>query len=119
IRLRGEMREYQRLMFEELGRIAQSYRSNVDVAKSREKSLNDSVAQATGISASANETQVQLRELEREAETYKNLYQTFLQRYQEAIQQQSFPVTEARIISRATNPEHPSHPRKALALALS
>lgn len=119
IRLRGEMREYQRLMFEELGRIAQSYRSNVDVAKSREKSLNDSVAQATGISASANETQVQLRELEREAETYKNLYQTFLQRYQEAIQQQSFPVTEARIISRATNPERPSHPRKALVLALS
>ncbi len=119
IRLRGEMREYQRLMFEELGRIAESYQSDLDVAKSREKSLTESVAQATGISATANETQVQLRELEREAETYKNLYQTFLQRYQESIQQQSFPVTEARIISRATDPDRPSHPRKALALALS
>lgn len=119
VRLRGEMREYQRLMFEELGRIAESYQSNLDVAKSREKSLMESVAQATGISASANETQVQLRELEREAETYKNLYQTFLQRYQEAIQQQSFPVTEARIISHATTPDKPSHPRKALVLALS
>lgn len=119
IRLRGEMREYQRLMFEELGRIAESYQSDLDVAESREKSLTESVAQATGISATANETQVQLRELEREAETYKNLYQTFLQRYQESIQQQSFPVTEARIISRATDPDGPSHPRKAIALALS
>lgn len=119
IRLRGEMREYQRLMFEELGRIAESNQSDLDVAKSREKSLTESVAQATGISATANETQVQLRELEREAETYKNLYQTFLQRYQESIQQQSFPVTEARIISRATDPDRPSHPRKALVLALS
>lgn len=119
VRLRGEMREYQRLMFEELGRIAASYQSNLDVAKSREKSLTDSVAQATGVSATANETQVQLRELEREAETYKNLYQTFLQRYQEAIQQQSFPVTEARIISQATKPDRPSHPRKALVLALA
>ena len=119
IRLRGEMREYQRLMFEELGRIAESYQSNLDVAQSREKSLNESVAQATGISALANETQVQLRELERGAETYKNLYQTFLQRYQESIQQQSFPVTEARVISRATTPQRPSHPRKALVLALA
>lgn len=119
IRLRGEMREYQRLMFEELGRIAESYQSDLDVARSREKSLTESVVQATGVSATANETQVQLRELEREAQTYKNLYQTFLQRYQESIQQQSFPVTEARIISRATDPDRPSHPRKALVLALS
>lgn len=119
IRLRGEMREYQRLMFEELGRIAESYQSDLDVAKSREQSLTESVSQATDISATANESQVQLRELEREAETYKNLYQTFLQRYQEAMQQQSFPVTEARVISRATDPDHPSHPRKALVLALS
>jgi succinoglycan biosynthesis transport protein ExoP len=119
IRLRGEMREYQRLMFEELGRIAESYQSDLDVARGREKSLTESVAQATGISATANETQVQLRDLEREAETYKNLYQTFLQRYQEAIQQQSFPVTGARVISRATDPDRPSHPRKSLVLALS
>jgi succinoglycan biosynthesis transport protein ExoP len=119
IRLRGEMREYQRLMFEELGRIAQSYQSDLDVARSRENSLTESVTQATGISATANETQVQLRELERESETYKNLYQTFLQRYQEAMQQQSFPVTEARIISRATIPNHPSFPRRGMVLALS
>lgn len=119
VRLRGEMREYERLMFEELGRIAESYQSEVDVAKSRESSLVESVSQAMGISAVANETQVQLRELERESETYRNLYQTFLQRYQEAVQQQSFPMTDARIISRATPPNGPSHPRKSLSLALA
>ncbi|WP_407804882.1 GNVR domain-containing protein, partial [Staphylococcus aureus] len=64
------------------------------------------------------ETQVQLRELQREAETYKNMYQTFLQRYQEAMQQQSFPVTEARVISKAVPPRTPSKPNKALILAL-
>lgn len=117
IRLRKEMEEYRRLMFEELGRIAESYKSDLAIAKAREISLQDSVAQATGVSAVANETQVQLRELEREAETYKNLYQTFLQRYQEAVQQQSFPVTDARIISKASPPSSPSHPRKMLLLA--
>ncbi len=73
---------------------------------------------ATDISVTAGETQVQLRELERAAETYRNLYQTFLQRYQEAVQQQSFPVTEARIISRAVPPTAASEPRLSLVLAL-
>lgn len=118
VRLRTEMAEYKRLMFEEVHRIAESYKSDVEVAEARERSLMDSVAQAGGISASANETQVQLRELEREAETYRSMYQTFLQRYQEATQQQSFPVTEARVISRAVAPDNASHPRKPLVLAL-
>ena len=118
VRLRGEMAEYKRLMFEELTRIAESYKSELDVSVAREKSLSSSVSQATGVSAVANETQVQLRELEREAETYKNLYQTFLQRYQEAVQQQSFPVTDARILSRAAVPTVASYPRKPLVLAL-
>lgn len=118
VRLRSEMAEYQRQMFAELNRISESYKSDLDVAMAREKNLTESVSQATGVSATANMTQVQLRELEREAETYKNLYQTFLQRYQEAIQQQSFPVTEARIISNAVPPLGPSHPKKPLVLAL-
>lgn len=118
VRLRTEMSEYQRLMFEELGRIAQSYRSNVEVARSREKNLEEQVASATGVSATANDAQVQLRELEREADTYKKLYETFLQRYQESVQQQSFPVTEARVISSAVVPDYPSSPKKPLIVAL-
>lgn len=119
VRLRGEMAEYERLMFEELNRIAESYQSELAVAQTREKSLAGSVAQATGVSAAAGETQVQLRELERTADTYKNLYQTFLSRFQEATQQQSFPITEARIITRAQTPAIPSAPRKPLVLAVA
>jgi len=117
IRLRQEMAEYKRLMFDELRRIGESYQSELDVAKSRERQITEGVANATNVSVAASETQVQLRELERSAETYKNLYQTFLQRYQEAVQQQSFPVTEARIITKATPPRDPSKPRISLVLA--
>ncbi|WJH39653.1 polysaccharide biosynthesis tyrosine autokinase [Aliirhizobium terrae] len=116
-RLRQEMGEYNRLMFDELRRISESYQSELEVAQSRERQITEGVASATTISVAASETQVQLRELERSAETYKNLYQTFLQRYQEAVQQESFPVTEARIISYATPPAGPSEPRKFLVLA--
>ncbi|CUX58835.1 Exopolysaccharide polymerization/transport protein [Agrobacterium sp. NCPPB 925] len=118
VRLRNEMQEYRRLMFQEISRIAQSYKSDLEVSEAKEKSLAESVAKATDISNSASETQVQMRELQREAETYKNMYQTFLQRYQEAMQQQSFPVTEARVISKAMPPYVPSKPNKPMILVL-
>ena len=47
------------------------------------------------------------------AQTYKSLYDNFLQRYMESVQQQSFPITEARLISSASRPsakEQPQNP---------
>jgi succinoglycan biosynthesis transport protein ExoP len=119
IRLRQEMAEYTRLMFDELGRIAESYQSELEVSQSREQQIVQGLGRATDVSVIAGETQVELRELERSAETYKNLYQTFLQRFQEALQQQSFPVTEARIISHAVPPREASEPRALMILGLS
>ncbi|TLX13821.1 polysaccharide biosynthesis tyrosine autokinase [Rhizobium sp. MHM7A] len=119
VRLRAEMAEYERLMFDELNRIAESYQSELTVAQSREKSLRDSVDKATGVAATAGETQGQLRELERTRDTYKNLYQSFLARYQEAIQQQSFPITAARIITTAETPTKPSAPKRSLVIAFA
>jgi polysaccharide biosynthesis transport protein len=119
INLRREMDEYQRLIYEELQRIAESYRSDAEVARQKEQSLSLSMSGLVGASAGTNETLVQLRELERESETYKNLYQTFMQRYQEAIQQQSFPVSEARVITAARPPLNASYPKRSLILALS
>lgn len=119
VRLRNEMNEYRRLMFQELTRIAESYKSTFEVAEGRRKSLAGQVAEATDVSAVANDRKVELRELEREADTYKRLYETFLQRYQESIQQQSFPITEARIITKATVPKSASSPRKNLIMAFS
>ncbi len=117
--LRADMKEYQNLIFSELGRIAQSYQVEAQVAQDRVTALNQQVTAATHVSIAANDAQVQLRELERESETYKNLYQNFLQKYQESVQQQSFPVTEARVISPAVVANAPSKPRKQLVLFAS
>jgi len=119
LKFKSDMSEYQKVIFDELGRIAQSYRSDFEISKSRESSLESSLSSLIGESATTNETLVSLRELERESETYRNLYQTFLQRYQETVQQQSFPITEARVISNARAPSRPSSPKKPLILALS
>jgi succinoglycan biosynthesis transport protein ExoP len=117
--LRADMGEYQKLMFDELRRIAQSYQVDAQSAQQRVEELNQQLKAATSVSVTANSAQVQLRELEREAETYKNLYQNFLQKYQESVQQQSFPVTEARVITPASLPDQPSKPKKMLVMLAS
>lgn len=119
IQLKREMAEYERLILEELQRIAQSYRSDAEVARAKDQALASSMSSLVGQSAVTNQTLVQLRELERESETYRSLYQSFMQRYQEALQRQSSPETEARVITDATPPQTPSFPKKPLVLALS
>lgn len=119
VKKRREMGEFRRLMFEELARIAQSYKSTLAIAQARENNLTKQVETATNTSAIANDDQVRLRELQRESDTYRNLYRTFLQRWQETVQQESFPVTEARVISNPVPALKPSSPKKGIALALS
>ena len=119
IRLRNEMSDYQRLIFEELSRIAQAYESDYQVAKSRLEGVNRSMRDQVSIATKANNKLVELRELEREAESYKVLYQAFLQRYQQTVQQQSFPISDARIVSAAAVPLQPSAPNSGLALAMA
>lgn len=116
---RREMQQYSDQIHQELLRIGQSYQNNYEVALSRQKSLEASLDDALNRSAGNDETQVQLRELQRRADAYKTLYENFMQRYQEAMQEQSFPVTDARTISAASPPQRPSAPRKSLALALA
>jgi polysaccharide biosynthesis transport protein len=116
--LGNEMRQYEKQIFDELGRIAETYRSDLQIARSREESLSQSLSNLMGVNAVDNRTLVPLREKERKAESLRTLYQNFLQRYQEMTQQQSFPITEARVITRASSSLHPSKPRKLLISAI-
>ncbi|WP_244492665.1 polysaccharide biosynthesis tyrosine autokinase [Aureimonas sp. AU22] len=118
IRLKTEMAEYERLIFGELRRIAESYRSTYEVSLERERSLETSLTDVTAVNAGNNTLQVRLRELERESEAYRALYDDFLQRYQQTVQQQSFPITDARVITEPQAPDKPSAPKKPLILAL-
>jgi succinoglycan biosynthesis transport protein ExoP len=116
--LKHTMEELKTLLFQELGRIAQTYQNDYEVAAAREMALATNLAHQQTIAVAANDAQVQLRQLEQKAESYKTLYQTFLLRYQETAQQESFPLAEAHVISPANPPLTPSHPRTPLVLAI-
>ncbi len=70
-------------------------------------------------SGATRQSQVRLRELESAASSYRNIYETFLSRFTQSVQQQSFPTTEARVVTEASPPRKPSSPHVALTLALA
>ena len=114
--LRARMQEVRKVISDELNRIAQTYRSDYEIAKAREESISKSLAEIVSVSQTTNRAQIVLRDLESRAQSSRQLHDSFLQRYMETVQQQSFPISEARVITRATPPLRPSNPRTLLVL---
>jgi succinoglycan biosynthesis transport protein ExoP len=118
VNIRNQMREIRRSMFDEFKRIAEAYKSEYDIAKARENSLQASLAATVAGSQTTDTAQIELRQLESAAQSYRSLYSNFQQRYNDIAQQQSFPMAAAQII-RALPPSSSSakSPLRILALA--
>lgn len=117
--LRAEMAALQRAIWDEISRIAESYKSEVQIAKAQEDSIERRMNEVFQQSGSLRQSQVRLRELETASNTYRNIYETFLSRFTQSVQQQSFPSTEARVVTYASAPAGPSSPKKGFTLALA
>jgi succinoglycan biosynthesis transport protein ExoP len=117
--LRAEMAALQRAIWDEISRIAESYKSELQIAKSQEESIDKRMMEVFQKSGATRQSQVRLRELETSANTYRGIYETFLSRFTQSVQQQSFPSTEARVVTAASPPGSPSSPKIALTIALA
>ncbi|AFL49982.1 succinoglycan biosynthesis transport protein ExoP [Sinorhizobium fredii] len=119
VSLRAEKSDIGRQIYQELQQLTASYKNEFEVARSREASLRKSIEGITGKNSDASKSLVQLRELEQKSAALKTLYESYLGRYEQATQQQSFPIAKARVISEAGVPTAPSSPKKTMTLALS
>src|SRR5216683_1749208 len=117
--VRAQRRDTQRLINEELQRILQSTRHDYDVARSREASLQQSFDQLQGVSSSSGQAQVRLRELQREAEANRTLYESYLARYKESTAQESLEMPDSHVVTKATVPIAPSWPKTWIVLGLA
>lgn len=117
--MRAQLRNTQRLIDAEVQRILQSRKHLFEVASAREASLQKSLDELQGVSTASGQAQVRLRELQREADANRTLYESFLARYRETSAQESLEMPESRVVSRAEVPLSPSFPRIPLTLGLA
>lgn len=70
-----------------------------------------------GDNDSSGEPQVKLAELESVSQSYRRVYDVFLQQFTETLQKISYPESDARVVSAATVPLVKSHPKTKLIVA--
>ncbi len=119
VKLHKRMDELRKSIRDEEQRIADSYANEYQIAKTRESELAATMAQLVGEAGTGNQAQVKMRELESSADTLRNLYNGFLQKYKEVntIQTETIPVQNARILTRAAPPLYRSFKKPAAVLA--
>ena len=117
VNARAQQRATTRLIDEEVKRILENTQQAYRVAQSREDALKKSLTNLKSVSNDSGIEQVRLRELQREADANRTLYETFLARYKETSAQESLELPDARLVSKADVPIQPSFPKSTLILA--
>ncbi len=119
VNLRTQIHEVRNSIFDELKQIAETYKSDLAIAKQRqvaaEKALADSVSQ----SSQDNLVQSTLADLESAAKSRHALYDDLEQRYTQSLPSGAFAVSNARLITPASPPGGKSSPKPLLILALA
>ena len=112
VNLRNQIRDIRKSIYDELGRIEETFKSEYEIAKKRQDELEKGLASLISQSQETNQAQVTLFSLDATAKSYRKLYDTFLQQHTETVQQQSYPISEARALSPASvyqsGPQHHS-----------
>jgi uncharacterized protein involved in exopolysaccharide biosynthesis/Mrp family chromosome partitioning ATPase len=90
---------------EELSRFSQSAKNDLTRARDYEASLTRALDSQKHQSVDLSQASVRLRELERDVDANRNVYQSFLKRSRETEEQETLNTSAARIIGEATAPQ--------------
>jgi len=116
INARAERADIERKIGEEVQKILRSLSSEVQIAHAKETQLQSDLSRLEGKAGSELKDTVQLRQLQREADANRTLYENFLGRFKQTSEQQEMQLPDTRIIARADVPEEPNFPKKWLFL---
>ena len=119
VRLEQQLTEVQRNISAEAGRIVSASEIDLRAAQAQEASLMDEVRRLEQKALEQSRNQVQLRQLDREAEASRVLYENFLGRLQETSEQEDLQEADARVLSPAEQPLFPEGQAKRRALMVA
>src|ERR1700738_4385243 len=105
-----QVEDLRRTINEEVDRFAQSAKNDLTRARDFEASLNKALDAQKRQSVQLSQASVRLRELERDVEASRDVYQSFLKRSRETEEQESLNTSSARVIGEATVPHRRTFP---------
>ena len=119
--LRAQIADLDNQIRAEADTIARSFENDAKLADARLKSQTATLDQLKTQAASTNGQDVQLRALERDAKSQRDLLESYLAKYREATSRDTINSTpaDARIISRGTVSNVPAYPKKIPAVLIA
>lgn len=114
--IEGERRSVLALIGDELGRIRTNAQSEYELTLASEKALTTEFGGLQQRASTDNQAGVKLRELSREAQSARQVYEAFLNRVKETREQEDLAREQSRIIGAATVPAFAASPPTALVL---
>ncbi len=118
VEARNENADIERQILAEVDRVAASIEGEVRIAEDRIASINRELGQNRSTLLRDNSALVRLRELERDAEASRTIYDEIINRYKETSEQEDLIEADARILTPATVPNSPSAPRPKIAMVI-
>ncbi len=124
INANAELADIRSKIKEEVGRVISSLESHLEVARTREKTLENSLEELKEKASQLTVSQARLRVLEREAAANQAVFDVFLERHMETRhmetgEQEELFSADAQIISYAKAPGEPSWPNMQAAMGIS
>ena len=105
-----QVEDLRRTVNEEVDRFLQSAKNDLTRARDYEASLGKALEAQKRQSVQLSQASVRLRELERDVEAGRDVYQSFLKRSRETEEQETLNTSSARIIGEATVPQRRAFP---------
>ena len=91
-------------------RIVEALRTTLQLMEIHKSTIENKIAALHDKSNKQGQLEIKLRELEREAQASRKLYDTLLQRFKETREQQALVQSDVRVVSSAAPPSFPSSP---------
>ncbi|QWG16389.1 exopolysaccharide transport family protein [Bradyrhizobium sediminis] len=112
--LKAQLADIDHQLREEASKLSRSFDNDARIAGGRVDGLSASLEQLKKQASSTNTQDVQLRALEREAKSQRDLLESYLAKYREANTRENIDTAPAdsRIISRASVSNTPAYPKK-------
>lgn len=111
IDIAAQLSDIQEKMQEEIDKVVRGMSGELSSARARESALRASLNQLEKGAADQGNSEVELRQLEREAESNRALYQNFLVRFKQTSAQEDSQQADARLLTSARIPSGSSYPQ--------
>jgi polysaccharide biosynthesis transport protein len=118
IEIQAEAERLRRMIDDEVHRTALSARTEYESARQNEQTIGGNLEKLKSNAVTTNEAMVTLRELERDVQASRAIYEAFLARARETGEQERLDTKNIRVISRAEIPTNRSFPPSNRLLAL-